>query len=105
MPAASVDLILTDPPYGETSLSWDRWVQDWPAEVYRVLKSTGSMWVFGSTRMFMENAQQFSAYKFSHDVIWEKQNGSGLFNDRFRRVHESVLHFYRSDVKWREVYK
>ena len=24
------DLILTDPPYGETSLTWDRWPEGWP---------------------------------------------------------------------------
>lgn len=50
---ASVDMILTDPPYGETSLAWDRWVSNWPAAISRVLKPTGSMWVFGSTRMFL----------------------------------------------------
>jgi len=105
MPASSVDCILTDPPFGETSLTWDRWFRDWPSIVQRILKPSGSMWVFGSTRMFMENAEQFVNWKFSHDVIWEKQNGSGLFNDRFRRVHESALHFYRGDAKWRDVYK
>lgn len=105
LPNNCIDLILTDPPYGETSLGWDRWVKNWPEQVCRVLKPSGSMWVFGSTRMFMQNAAQFSDYKFSHDVIWEKQNGSGLFNDRFRRVHESALHFYRRDQKWRDVYK
>ena len=26
----TVDLILTDPPYGETSLDWDRWPTGWP---------------------------------------------------------------------------
>ena len=105
LPDECVDLILTDPPYGETSLGWDRWVSGWPGQVRRLLKKSGSMWVFGSTGMFMRRAYEFEGYKNSHDIIWEKQNGSGLFNDRFRRVHESALHFYRSDVKWRDVYK
>ena len=26
----TADLILTDPPYGETSLTWDRWPTGWP---------------------------------------------------------------------------
>ena len=26
----TADLILTDPPYGETSLEWDRWPTGWP---------------------------------------------------------------------------
>jgi methylase of polypeptide subunit release factors len=25
------DLIVADPPYGETSLDWDRWPDGWPA--------------------------------------------------------------------------
>lgn len=101
----SVDCILTDPPYGETSLEWDKWPVGWPEAVRRVLKRTGSMWVFGSTRMFFDHAEEFKGWRLSHDVIWEKHNGTGLFNDRFRRVHELALHFYRSDAQWGEVYK
>jgi len=99
------DCIVTDPPYGETSLAWDRWQDGWPAAVRRVLKKTGSMWVFGSMRMFLENVGQFHGWKMSHDVVWEKHNGTGLFNDRFRRVHENALHFYRDDAAWGDVYK
>lgn len=101
----TVDAIVTDPPYGETSLQWDRWVPGWPAAVRRVLKRNGSMWVFGSTRMFFEHASDFVGWKLSHDVVWEKHNGTGLFNDRFRRVHEMALHFYRDDAAWGDVFK
>jgi site-specific DNA-methyltransferase (adenine-specific) len=105
IPSASIDCAIIDPPYAETSLKWDRWPSGWPSEVRRVMKRSGSMWVFGSQRMFLERIGEFAGWKFSHDVIWEKHNGSGLFNDRFRRVHEHVLHFYRDDAKWRDVYK
>jgi site-specific DNA-methyltransferase (adenine-specific) len=105
MEPESVDCILTDPPYGETSLAWDRWVPGWPALARRVLKHTGSMWCFGSTRMFLEHAGEFAGWVQSQDVVWEKHNGSGFLNDRFRRVHELALHFYRDDAKWSEVYK
>lgn len=101
----SVDCILTDPPYGETSLVWDKWPVGWPALVRRVLKKTGSMWVFGSQRMFFERAGEFSGWKLAQDIIWEKHNGTGLFNDRFRRVHECALQFYRDDGAWSAVYK
>lgn len=101
----SVDCIITDPPYGETSLKWDKWPDGWPSAVRRVLKRTGSMWVFGSTRMFLEHHAEFSGWNLSHDIVWEKHNGTGLFNDRFRRVHEMALHYYRSDAKWEDVYK
>jgi site-specific DNA-methyltransferase (adenine-specific) len=34
-------------------------------------------------------------FKYSQDVVWEKQNGTGFHNDRFRRVHEHAVMFYR----------
>lgn len=105
LPDESVDLVVADPPYGQTSLPWDRWVVDWPSAIRRVLKPTGSMWCFGTLRMFMLHAGQFSAWRHSHDVVWEKHNGAGFFNDRFRTVHEIAAHFYKCDVKWADVYK
>lgn len=105
VPAESVDAIVTDPPYGETSLEWDRWPEGWPAAVRVVLKHTGSMWVFGSARMFFERIGEFAGWRFSHEVVWEKHNGTGLRTDRFRRVHELACHFYRTDAAWSEVYK
>ena len=101
----SIDAVVTDPPYGETSLTWDRRVTGWPALIRRVLKPSGSLWVFGSLRALIETSADFAGWKMSHDVIWEKHNGTGLFNDRFRRVHEIVAHFYRDDVRWADVFK
>ena len=105
LPSEHFDCIVTDPPYGETSLAWDRWPAGWPSLARRVLKPSGSMWVFGSMRMFTERWSEFAGWRHSHEVVWEKHNGTGLFNDRFRRVHELAVHFYRDDVLWRDVFK
>lgn len=105
LPDESVDCILTDPPYGETSLEWDRWQDGWPTAARRVLKRTGSMWVFGSTRMFLDHLDDFAGWRFAQDVVWEKHNGSGFHADRFKRVHECALQFYRDDAPWDGVYK
>lgn len=88
------DLILTDPPYGETSLAWDRWPVGWPALAAR---HADAMWCFGSMRMFLDRRDDFADWKLSQDVVWEK-NASG-FNpgDRFSRCHEHVTHWYRGD--------
>jgi site-specific DNA-methyltransferase (adenine-specific) len=99
----SVDCIVTDPPYGETSLDWDVVPKFWLGECRRVLKRTGSMWVFGSMRSHM--ATNFDGWQFAQDLIWEKHNGSNSFADRFRRVHEIAVQLYRSDAKWSDVYK
>jgi len=105
LPADSFDAIVTDPPYGETSLQWDRWPVGWVQLALRALKPTGSLWCFGSMRMFLETWEEFDGLRFVQDVIWEKQNGSGFISDRFRRVHEHALHFVKTGAKWADVYK
>lgn len=99
------DCAIVDPPYGQTSLPWDKRVPGWPSMVRDLLLPTGSMWVFGSLRLFMETASEFAEWKMSHDIVWEKHNGSGAFNDRFRNVHEVVAHFYPADVPWAQIYR
>jgi site-specific DNA-methyltransferase (adenine-specific) len=86
------DLVVADPPYGETKLDWDNWPSGWVDHVARV---TNSLWCFGSLRMFLEQHDEFVAWKLSQDIVWEKHNGSNLSSDRFRRVHEFATHWYR----------
>jgi site-specific DNA-methyltransferase (adenine-specific) len=94
------DAVVTDPPYNETSLEWDVWPLGWPVLIAGV---TDSLWCFGSFRMFWDRVPEFADWKLSQDVIWEKQNGSGLANDRFKRVHELAIHLYRGE--WGALYK
>ena len=61
MPAQGpFDLILADPPYGDTSLAWDRRVDGWLTLARAALKPSGWLWVFGSLRSFMATAEQFT---------------------------------------------
>lgn len=94
------DAVVTDPPYNETNLDWDVWPSGWPALIERV---TNSLWCFGSMRMFLDRGAEFASWRFAQDIVWEKHNGSSLHSDRFRRVHELALHFYRGE--WESVFK
>jgi len=105
MPAQSVDCVVTDPPYGETSLDWDQQVAGWLDVVRPLLKPHGSVWIFGSLKFFIDRSADFRGWNVAQDVVWEKHNGTNMFNDRFRRVHEMALHLYPAGVLWRDVYK
>lgn len=104
MPAAGpFDLIIADPPYGDTALGWDRICGGWQAIALHALKPTGSMWVFGSMRFLMGEGIP-AGFRYAQDVVWEKHNGSGFASDRFKRVHEHAVQFYRADAPWDGVF-
>lgn len=94
LPTITADAVVTDPPYGDTSLEWDVRVSGWAS-----LIESRQLWCFGSLRMFMETAGEFSAagWRYAQDVVWEKHNGSSFHSDRFKRVHELAVHFYRGE--------
>ena len=99
----SVDVVIADPPYGDTSLGWDVTPSWWMPEIDRVLKPSGSVWCFGSLRMFMDHRAEFAGWKYAQEIVWEKHNGSSFHADRFKRVHELVVQWYRGE--WRAIYK
>ena len=94
------DCCVTDPPYGETSLTWDRWPESWPTIASA---HTRSMWCFGSMRMFLDRRDEFQFWRLSQDVVWEKDDSNGFATDRFRRVHEHALHWYHG--RWDDLYR
>lgn len=100
------DLILADPPYGDTSLAWDQRVEGWQEVARRSLSVSGSLWVFGSLRYFMAEAEAFKAagLRYAQEIVWEKHNGSGFHADRFKRVHELAVQFYGGSTPWKTVY-
>lgn len=94
-----VDAVITDPPYGDTSLDWDQPVKGWLD-----LIDTRQVWCFGSMRFWLEHGADFrEIWTYAQEIVWEKHNGSNFCNDRFRRVHELVVHWYRGD--WASLYR
>lgn len=104
LPALDItaSLVVTDPPYGETSIEWDRWPEGWPGVV---APRAASMWMFGSARMFDDWRDDIytHGWKMSQDVIWSKPlAGTGAVTDRFLRSHEHARHYYQG--KWADIH-
>ena len=88
----SGDVIIADPPYGDTALEWDRWPSMWPMQAAPLAPQ---MWCFGSFRSLVGHWSEFAPWRFAQEIVWQKHNGSNFLADRFRRVHELVAHFYQ----------
>lgn len=94
--AGSVDMILTDPPYGSTVCDWDVHVDfaRLMEEFRRVLRRGGNCLVMG-TNPFMAKLITANASWFKHDLVWDKVIPNGAWYSRYRPMgrHELIAVF------------
>ncbi len=94
----SVDMILTDPPYGTTACKWDS-VIDLPLmweQLNRVIKPNGAI-VMTAAQPFTSVLTCSNLPMFRYDLVYDKPAGTGFFNAKKMplRNHESILVFYK----------
>lgn len=93
----SVDLILTDLPYGTTACKWDTIIpfdKLWEI-VNRLLKPNG-VFITTASQPFTSALIMSNTDMFKYSVIWEKSHPTGahLARKRIMMKHEDVLIFY-----------
>jgi len=98
LPDKSIDLVLTDPPYGTTACKWDSVIPFslmWN-ELKRITKDNGCIALFG-TEPFSSNLRMSNIKWFKYDWIWEKHNGSNslLCKKQPLNFHENISLFYK----------
>ncbi len=121
LPDASIDAVFADPPYNlqlghktlyrpedqtaaravrdewdsfESMADYDKFTREWLAQVQRVLKPDGSLWVIGSYHNIFRvgAALQDLGFWVLNDVVWVKTNPMPNFRGtRFTNAHETLI--------------
>ncbi len=103
LPAASVDLILCDLPYGTTQNKWDAVIPFAPlwAEYWRIAKP-GAAVVLTAAQPFTSALVMSQVRYFRHDWSWGKSAATGHLNAKRQpmRNHEDVLVFGQGSVTY-----
>ena len=98
IPDGSVDLVLTDPPYGTTACKWDSVVPFEPMweQLNRIIKSNGAICLFGS-EPFSSALRMSNIKNFKYDWIWEKTVASNFAMCKKQpfKKHEIISVFYK----------
>ena len=98
IPDNSIDMVLTDPPYGTTENKWDMPI-DLEAlwkELKRITKDNAPILIFSqmpfSAQVVMSNPKMFR-----YEWIAEKDNATGFLNANRMplKSHENILVFYK----------
>jgi DNA modification methylase len=99
IPDGSVDMILTDPPYGTTQCKWDSIIPLEPMweQLRRIIKPNGAI-VMTASQPFTSVLTCSNFPMFRYDWVYDKPAGTGFFNAKLMplRSHESVLIFYKN---------
>tara|TARA_R100000544_G_C2206655_1_gene49657 strand:+ start:64 stop:825 length:762 start_codon:yes stop_codon:yes gene_type:complete len=97
IPDCSVDMILTDPPYGTTACKWDSIIPLEPMweQLKRVIKPNGAI-VLTASQPFTSVLVTSNLKMFKYDWVWQKPKGTGHLNSKKQpmRDKEDVAVFY-----------
>lgn len=98
LPADSVDMVLSDLPYGQTQNAWDAPVPFAPmwSGLRRVAKQNAAIILMGA-QPFASRLVCSNQAEFRYDLIWMKNKPTGFLNANRQplRIHEHILVFYR----------
>jgi len=103
IPEGSIDLILTDPPYGTTACKWDSIIPFEPmwAQLKRTIKPNGAIVLFGS-EPFSSALRMSNIKQYKYDWVWDKRRITGFLNAKkqpLRRV-EVISVFYKEQCTY-----
>tara|TARA_R100000773_G_scaffold21662_1_gene19265 strand:- start:1376 stop:2131 length:756 start_codon:yes stop_codon:yes gene_type:complete len=92
IPDASVDAIITDPPYGTTDCKWDSVIAFEPMweQLNRIIKPNGAIVLFGS-EPFSSALRMSNVKNYKYDWIWKKNRGSNFALVKYQPMKEHEI--------------
>jgi len=94
--AGSVDMVLTDPPYGTTACKWDSVIPFEPMweQLKRIIKPNGAIVLFGS-EPFSSALRVSNIKDYKYDWVWNKRKAGNIFlaKQQPMKIHENILVF------------
>lgn len=99
IPDKSIDMILTDPPYGITACKWDSVIPIAPLweQLNRIIKDNGAIVLFGM-EPFSSALRMSNIKNYKYDWVWDKKLATGFINAKrqpLRRI-ENIIVFYKT---------
>ena len=90
IPDGSIDMILTDPPYGTTACKWDSVIPFEPMweRINKLIKPNGAIVLFGS-EPFSSALRMSNIKNYKYDWIWRKERGVGFQIAKYRPMMET----------------
>jgi DNA modification methylase len=93
----SIDLVITDPPFGTTQNEWDVPIPFPPMweQICRIKKENAAIIFFG-LGMFTAELMASNKKRWKYNLIWDKETSTGFLNANKMplREHEDIIIFY-----------
>jgi site-specific DNA-methyltransferase (adenine-specific) len=108
IPDGSIDLVLTDPPYGTTACKWDTVIPFEPMweQLKRVTKKNGAIVLFGS-QPFTSALVMSNPKMFKYEWVWHKNFSGGFATAKFQpmKYHENIVVFSIAKTAYNPIFE
>lgn len=96
IPDGSIDMVMTDPPYGTTACKWDSVIPLEPMwkQLKRVIKPNGAI-VMTASQPFTTTLISSNMKMFKYCWVWEKDAAANFLNFKYQpaKKHEDIVVF------------
>lgn len=104
--SGSVDMVLTDPPYGTTACAWDSDIPLEPmwGQLKRIIKPNGAIALFGS-EPFSSHLRLSNLKQYKYDWVYVKSQAQNFLNAKKQplRNNECISIFYRKQCNYNPI--